>query len=742
MSGGGGEPSPRIDLSYPLAQLERAMRAPPDVAFERVSAWRSVITGMLEGVVEVGSRTPVAGTPAWVTPEVMHGGFATGRHLAGGPLLPHEVSLLDEIGHADVEGDLPEARRRLNAYHLSEQGRDALRAALATGRFRLAVPEEGALMTVVWLADSGSQEIADDLLAVIAPWCDRLRFYPQPSEDPAPAHDDVFLVPAAAVAARLREWRPSPQVEAMREALTVWAPMYDRTVALILDSVEDGRPFARTPPQWRARAQELLDDYRDQRALHGLCRKPDRPKENFCRLRSHLARVLAGPAGPDADALSQVRGILDAYLVRHGLPGSAGHTGRRSLQRRHASLPSHAALAGLVATRIEARESRRGIRDMDACVAPVGAGEAGALRAPPGLPVPPRVRRVAMRALEAPLEDLVDRGVLTSAEAVADMLPALIAGVRAGGIADPALRRLHDAAYRAFRDRRSLLLLELQSQVRFGELPWIAAVEPWAQVDDAQRSAARAALARAALLVLTRFPDTLTPNTLIRELAALDEVAGLGLGLTYELAADIFAGRFSPAYSEAVAFGCDVMRGTLYARYFDLPDEAPANLALACRMRGGAGGRVRNVGNMMIIEQAQILTTHNLAQLTHRLELLPVLSERAADLAGTCLVRLLGRLRHPPPEHWSAGRASRTAAYAWRQMLFFLSIAPAPALPAFLERSAALMEREDREFQERLAPVLTGLRVVAAGGGFDARGRTDDGGRRLTAWGPTDLWLP
>lgn len=423
MSGRDGEPPPRIDLSYPLAQLERAMRAPPASAFRRTSAWRSVITGMLEGVISVGSRTPIAGAPAWVTLGVLTGGFANGRFAAAGPLRPHEVSLLREIGHADVAGDFLEARRRLNAYHLSEQGRDALRAMLATGCFRLSVPEEGVLLTVTWLGDSGAQEIADELLAVIAPWCGRLRFYPVPADTPAPVGDDVHLLSARTVAARLRERRPSAQVEAMREAVTVWAPMYDRTVALILDSVEAGRPFALTPPPWRARAQELLDDYRDQRVLHGLCRKPDRQKENFFRLRRHLARALGEPPGLDADAVAQVRGILDAYLARHGVPGSTRHAEQRGRQQRHASLPSHAALARLVADRIEARGSRGGIRDMDGCVAPVGAGEARALRAPPGLPVPPTVRRSAMRAFEGPIEELVDRGVLTSAEAVADLLP-------------------------------------------------------------------------------------------------------------------------------------------------------------------------------------------------------------------------------------------------------------------------------------------------------------------------------
>jgi hypothetical protein len=41
-----------------------------------------VFTGMLRGALDVGSRTPVAGAPAWATPKVVTGGFATGELLA------------------------------------------------------------------------------------------------------------------------------------------------------------------------------------------------------------------------------------------------------------------------------------------------------------------------------------------------------------------------------------------------------------------------------------------------------------------------------------------------------------------------------------------------------------------------------------------------------------------------------------------------------------------------------------
>ena len=69
------------------------------------------------------------------------------------------------------------------------------------------------------------------------------------------------------------------------------------------------------------------------------------------------------------------------------------------------------------------------------------------------------------RMREAFLEVLVERGVVTSGETLARVLPRMTSEVRAAGLADPALRRLFGEVYAAFRRRRSLLLLDLGKQV-------------------------------------------------------------------------------------------------------------------------------------------------------------------------------------------------------------------------------------------------------------------------------------
>ena len=79
----------RVSAAYPAGQWAKALRATEDAdpavrarAAERVRRWEQVIQGMANGTVTVGDRAPVAGLPAWVTPQVVHGGFATGRAMA------------------------------------------------------------------------------------------------------------------------------------------------------------------------------------------------------------------------------------------------------------------------------------------------------------------------------------------------------------------------------------------------------------------------------------------------------------------------------------------------------------------------------------------------------------------------------------------------------------------------------------------------------------------------------------
>ena len=124
------------------------------------------------------------------------------------------------------------------------------------------------------------------------------------------------------------------------------------------------------------------------------------------------------------------------------------------------------------------------------------------------------------------------------------------------------------ANYAAFRNRRSLLLLNLKHQVRIDELPWVQAVADYRDQRDETATEARAALVRLGELALDAFPATVIPNALVTELDALGREAGLDLPLVEELAADIFMGSFSAKFVHAAKLAGQVLEGSLYARYY------------------------------------------------------------------------------------------------------------------------------------------------------------------------------
>ncbi len=150
--------------------------------------------------------------------------------------------------------------------------------------------------------------------------------------------------------------------------------------------------------------------------------------------------------------------------------------------------------------------------------------------------------------------------------------------MRSAGILDSALRSVYAATYRAFRQRRSLLLLNLQHQVQIEELPWVAAMERYRCADLAITDAAAQALKEVTLLYLNAFPHVIFPNKLLQELRALAQAAKVEIPLVDELGVDIFMG--------------------------------------------------------MIIEQQQILTTQNLASLLVGLELVDSLARFAIRGSG------------------------------------------------------------------------------------------------------------
>jgi hypothetical protein len=84
----------------------------------------------------------------------------------------------------------------------------------------------------------------------------------------------------------------------------------------------------------------------------------------------------------------------------------------------------------------------------------------------------------------------------------------------------------------------------------------------------------------------------------------------------------------------------------------------------------------------------------------------------------------------------------KNTAYAWRQMLFFLSVADDHELPRFVEWSNEYLATQREAFRTRFAPVMAGLEAIAAGGRFDHAGlHAASGGRQFLGWTLGRHWL-
>ena len=656
---------------YVHHQLLQAMRtaanhsdpAVREAALERMERWQQVIDGMADGTLRIGSRRPLVGLPTWVTPRVVRGGFATGKAAAAIPPAEDERLRAQQLG-------IKATRQAIFESWLTPEGLAELEVLLETGAYNVGFPEHAVLLSVAALLRHGVNDSVRTLLDEVSPLAGSLRFSPYPGAPSPLRPGQVSRWTARQVAGALERARVNPRVAAEREALTVWLPLTDKVVAFWAGIIE-----APTFDEGRIdEARTLVADYDRAAQQHTRCRKYRRPGENLPILIDALRQAIDGQG---AWPPGRVRHALSRIEAKRGLPGSKRSDDLRARQAVTASRPLHAEVAVVVADRVAQLRGDVGLTDFPAASAPISDDEATDV-VPAGTPLPASVLRTLRLGFVSDLEELITLGVVPSAEVLASLVPQLTAGQVASSADDLLVGALLAATYRAFRRRRSLLLLDLEQQVRFKELPWVAALQELTAggpLDDPL------VLARQlGSVVLDAFPGTILPNGFIREYSALLDMAQVRLPLTEELAADIFMGRFAPKFQRAAKVAAELLRGSLYERYYGidyaavlgLPEpDGHGDVGEFDRMVAGDVPAGRSVAaNGQIIERQQILTTHNLAVLV-KLGVQPGRSwaELAHHAAGRSF-QLLERARNSP---WPLS-AIKNAAYAWRQAVFFLSI--------------------------------------------------------------------
>ncbi|MEU6586725.1 hypothetical protein [Nocardia sp. NPDC046763] len=762
---------------YATGQLSRALtaiaRAGANKAERRraeakAQRWREVLDGLTSGRVTVGSRTPVADLPAWVTLEVTHGGFTTGRALAEAPLTQDEAERLADLP-AEVPGDNP--RERLDLWYLGDAGQAELLEALRIGHYRIQLPEHAALPVVALLLDKGFPEQALDLVAELRPHMSRLRFTPAFDPVARPSGAAVRVATVGEAADGLRAVRTPEQLTLMHATIEVWTPLYERLVALwcaIVDgdlpsldrtgTVTGGLPGSTLPPHWMHERARWLADFESARGSHEFRGRHAHRKSNFARLHEAL---LSDTNELSPRQIDRVRRALANTVARHGEPGSAARQSARAEQAAAIAAPLYTDFAGVLVTRIERFPADGGLPSLDPVTTPIGADDRVAIA--DGTAIPQHLQDKAIRALEAPADELVRRGIIGSGEVLAAVLPQLTSRLLAADIADPVAASLYEQLYTAFRQRRSLLLLDLQHQVRFDELPWVTALNALrtlagkstggtGPVQPGGGSAARRLLRQTALLAIESFPEAVLPNPLVREFQTLAQQAGLRVPLVEEVAADIFMGTFTEKWRAAAIIASRTLAGTLYQRYYDLPSADEWRTGARSEIRWGkatatdftelcarraveAGTRHDYVArNGALLEQSQILTTHNLAVLVDALDLGEQLRESAPDLANRTFDRIIQRLSQPAHGH-AALIQVKNAAYAWRQGVFLLSYCD------FATQTGQIDRLIDQRAAPRLEPAVAGLAHIVTGGRFVRNGLEPNGtGRRLLGWAVGRHW--
>lgn len=383
-------------------------------------------------------------------------------------------------------------------------------------------------------------------------------------------------------------------------------------------------------------------------------------------------------------------------------------------------------MANILASRIDELPKKEGIYDLENYVQPLSKEEAKKIGAYSFASIPKGLARKLGRSQVASVEELIEQEYITSGDVLAIVLPQITSAIKTSNISDHELKRLYAEIYRVFRKRRSLLLLNLESQVKIEELPWVNIINKYRQKSLKSEEVAKSALTDIVKLAIVNFPHAILPNKLLQEIAALAKQANLELLIVDEVAADIFMGEFSPKYAHAASIAADFLKGSLYEKYYQIDysefgkrksffskniGKKDANeFSKICISRAPKSeDRWSVAGNGVIIEQQQILTTQNLAALFSQLELDKSLLHQLPYLVKKTFKWICARQQKSLDNYHSKLIMTKNTAYAWRQLIFYLSLIEEKEIEAIYSQLQEYLSRQQNDFTVKFQPVLNGL---------------------------------
>lgn len=197
-----------------------------------------------------------------------------------------------------------------------------------------------------------------------------------------------------------------------------------------------------------------------------------------------------------------------------------------------------------------------------------------------------------------------------SLDQISDYLKSYWSQVDVFSCSSSALKYLYQQLMISFRNRRSILLFHLQSQIGSEEIPWIHMLSSFLSLDENSKTSHYSPLLKK---IIYKFPYRMFPNVFIENLKY-----GYSLPFVKEIAHDIFESNFSKTFLQQYQRMKEKMSHSIYARYYHLEWETCdsgtslyyqcaklRNIPVRCYYRS-----VKN--NAKILEQAYLLTSFNL----------------------------------------------------------------------------------------------------------------------------------
>lgn len=691
-----------IDLGYPAFQLAKALAHESDTETDnpKSTKWIQAIKGILSGNIEVGSRTPVKSTPAWATLEVITGGFTTGNLLAGGDLNDFECVLLEKLKIPKSEN----ARLSLNQYYLSEQGISELQEFLENGQYEITVPEEAALLSIAALIKNDNVKDAKKVLEEVSPYFDKLRFYPRLSAEQVeiPTTGEVFVQSVEQVKENISADKKNKAIISQKKSIEIWIPFYEEMVDLFVDSMRssvksladiDNReltPFSQIDQSWLCRKDQLLDKFEKLKSKHSISKRWTKNGSQFSKLLGILENFSTEPEFYEKNH-KYIAQAITRHLRKHGVTNSMERQNARECQLRQCRAPEHRYIRQVLAERLSKLEQIKGISNIEEVTQNTTASEICNGKIPEDTTIPSYLIKKLGKAKIDSIDNLIGAGVISSGDTIAEILPQISGDVLSGVFSEEYLKMLYKKVYVSFRKRRSLLLLNLESQVKIEELPWLKILNQYSDVRSDSRMAAKCVLKEVSEIALFNFPHAIIPNKLLQELRSLIKRADAEISLVDEVAADIFMGRFSPKFAKSAFIAGLELQGSLYEKYYALDysvileacapvkgafsDRQADKFSNICNKResnsSSSGWSV--AANGVVIEQQQIITTQNLAQLFSLFEWKNDSENEIEEAIKKCFVWICKRQQIKLNDYHAKLVMIKNTAYAWRQMIFFLS---------------------------------------------------------------------